>query len=87
MAEPYVADERTATGRHIIQARHEFRGLRTAEHYFTVPLTHQADVPDETITVFAREYSSTDHSADEAAKLPWLLFLQGGGPAAGGAIV
>ncbi|WP_309074425.1 alpha/beta fold hydrolase [Paenarthrobacter sp.] len=78
MAEPYVADDRAATGRHIIQARHEFRGLRTAEHYFTVPLNYQAEVADETITVFAREYSSTDHSVDEAAKLPWLLFLQGG---------
>ncbi|MCU1518604.1 MAG: alpha/beta hydrolase [Pseudarthrobacter sp.] len=26
--------------RHRIKARHEFRGMRTAEHYFTVPLDH-----------------------------------------------
>lgn len=72
---------------HSIRARHEFRGLRTTEHYFTVPLDHgpaetwraaDGKSAGETITVFAREYSSTDHSAEEAAKLPWLLFLQGG---------
>ncbi|MFJ5958589.1 alpha/beta fold hydrolase [Paenarthrobacter sp. NPDC092416] len=74
---------------HSIRARHEFRGLRTAEHYFTVPLkhswsdngrliNHDADGGGETITVFAREYSSTDHTVKEAAELPWLLFLQGG---------
>jgi proline iminopeptidase len=54
--------------------------MRTAEHYFTVPLDHFApggEVP-ETITVFAREYVSSAHTEAEAAKLPWLLFLQGG---------
>jgi pimeloyl-ACP methyl ester carboxylesterase len=62
---------------HEVKARHEFRGLRTAEHVFTVPLDHGA--PDgETITVFAREYVSAAHSEEQAAELPWLLFLQGG---------
>jgi pimeloyl-ACP methyl ester carboxylesterase len=62
---------------HEVRARHEFRGLRTAEHVFTVPLDYGA--PDgETITVFAREYVSTAHTAEQAAELPWLLFLQGG---------
>ena len=76
---------------HWIRARHEFRGLRTAEHFFTVPLNHglieawgnkdghgSKASTDETITVFAREYSSTEHSEEEAERLPWLLYLQGG---------
>lgn len=76
---------------HTIRARHEFRGLRTVEHFFTVPLRHPVlsawtsgdgtraqERPGETITVFAREYSSTEHSEEEAARLPWLLYLQGG---------
>lgn len=68
---------------HTVKARHEFRGMRTAEHYFTVPLDHFASTEGtgaepETITVFAREYVSTAHTAAEAEKLPWLLFLQGG---------
>lgn len=70
--------------RHSVRARHEFRGMRTAEHYFTVPLVHAPGEaswdrePGETLTVFAREYSSTDHSAEDAARLPWLVYLQGG---------
>ncbi|MFC0455926.1 alpha/beta fold hydrolase [Arthrobacter liuii] len=67
--------------------------MRTFEHYFTVPLDHFAPpgdaspgrgTPDhggpagETITVFAREYVSAAHSEEAAARLPWLLFLQGG---------
>ncbi|WP_104139223.1 alpha/beta fold hydrolase [Arthrobacter sp. ZGTC131] len=56
--------------------------MRTAEHYFTVPLDHfaspDADTPGETITVFAREYVSAEHSEADAADLPWLLYLQGG---------
>jgi proline iminopeptidase len=62
--------------------------MRTAEHYFTVPLDHfgqgwasrhdAAGQDGETITVFAREYVSAAHTADEAESLPWLLFLQGG---------
>ena len=65
---------------HTIRARHEFRGMRTAEHFFEVPLDHfSAGGPGgETITVFAREYVSTDHSEEEATELPWLLYLQGG---------
>ena len=51
------------------------RGVRTTPHFFSVPLDHGA--PDaEHIELFAREYTSTDH--DDAAQLPWLLFLQGG---------
>jgi pimeloyl-ACP methyl ester carboxylesterase len=67
---------------HTVRARHEYRGMRTAEHYFEVPLDHFADGGSGdaagTITVFAREYVSTDHSEDDAARLPWLLYLQGG---------
>lgn len=62
---------------HIIKARHSYRGMRTAEHYFEVPLDH-GRTGGETITVFAREYVSADHSEADAAELPWLLFLQGG---------
>lgn len=67
---------------HTVRARHEFRGMRTAEHYFTVPLDHfappGADTAGETITVFAREYVSAEHSEAAAAALPRLLYLQGG---------
>jgi len=51
--------------------------MRTAEHYFEVPLDHFA-AGGETITVFAREYVSADHSEEAAAELQWLLYLQGG---------
>jgi len=67
----------TARVPHIVKARHDYRGMRTAEHYFEVPLDHFA-AGGETITVFAREYVSADHSAEAAAELPWLLYLQGG---------
>ncbi|WP_426762714.1 alpha/beta fold hydrolase [Pseudarthrobacter sp. 1G09] len=64
---------------HRIRARHEFRGMRTVEHVFTVPLDHAATGGDaETITVFAREYVAAAHSTEQAENLPWLLFLQGG---------
>ncbi|WP_120519979.1 alpha/beta fold hydrolase [Arthrobacter celericrescens] len=62
---------------HTVGARHEFRGVRTVEHFFTVPLDHARPAEAE-ITVFAREYVSADHNDAEAAALPWLLFLQGG---------
>ena len=55
---------------HTVRARHEFRGMRTAEHYFTVPLDHFAAAgadAAETITVFAREYVSAEHSEAAAA--------------------
>lgn len=69
----------TSNVRHEIRARHEFRGLRAVEHYFTVPLDHfGSSGSPETITVFAREYVSAAHTMEEAARLPWLLFLQGG---------
>ncbi len=66
-----------AAVRHEVRARHEFRGMRTVEHYFTVPLDH-SEPSGETITVFAREYVSAAHSEEAASGLPWLLFLQGG---------
>ena len=58
--------------------------MRTAEHYFTLPLDHfspesaENGAAPDTITVFAREYVSSDHTEAEAEDLPWLLFLQGG---------
>ena len=66
--------------RHTVRARHEFRGMRTAEHYFTVPLDHfgtgtqkwaagNGKAP-EAITVFAREYVSAAHTEAEAEELP-----------------
>ena len=74
-----VATETAETARvpHIVKARHDYRGMRTAEHYFDVPLDHFGDA-GESITVFAREYVSADHSEEAAAELPWLLYLQGG---------
>ncbi|KNC18947.1 alpha/beta hydrolase [Arthrobacter sp. RIT-PI-e] len=53
------------------------RGMRSTGHTFRVPLDH-ADPASPVIEVFAREYSSTDHDDEEVARLPWLLFLQGG---------
>jgi pimeloyl-ACP methyl ester carboxylesterase len=77
-----VAEATVAAAVHTVRARHEFRGMRTAEHYFTVPLDHFAspdtDTAGETITVFAREYVSAEHSEAAASALPWLLYLQGG---------
>ncbi|WP_235835430.1 MULTISPECIES: alpha/beta fold hydrolase [Arthrobacter] len=67
---------------HTIRARHEFRGIRTAEHFFTVPLDHWPEggtsESTEEITVFAREFVSAEHAPDDVERLPWLLFLQGG---------
>ena len=67
----------TRSAGHIVAGRHEFRGVRTVEHFFTVPLDH-AQPGGAEITVFAREYVSAEHTDAEAAALPWLLFLQGG---------
>lgn len=77
-----MAEATVAAAVHTVRARHGFRGMRTAEHYFTVPLDHFAspdtDTAGETITVFAREYVSAEHSEAAASALPWLLYLQGG---------
>ncbi|MGY2746508.1 pimeloyl-ACP methyl ester carboxylesterase [Arthrobacter sp. UYCu723] len=78
-----AAAEAGGTVPHTVKARHEYRGLRTAEHFFEVPLDHfrgdgTGQSRGETITVFAREYVSAEHSAETAAELPWLLYLQGG---------
>ena len=84
MAERDASSQTTQTRTrvpHFVKARHEFRGMRTAEHYFTVPLDHFAARSGDaagTITVFAREYVSSAHTRAEAEELPWLLFLQGG---------
>ncbi len=66
--------------KHHVRARHSFRSMRTAEHFFSVPLDHAeaGTAEHRRITVFAREYVSAVHSASEAEKLPWLLYLQGG---------
>ncbi|OFI38083.1 alpha/beta hydrolase [Arthrobacter sp. SW1] len=77
MAEAPAALAAGRAAAHRIRARHEFRGLRTVEHFFTVPLNHTQPGGEE-ITVFAREYVSSEHTEAEAAALPWLLFLQGG---------
>lgn len=64
---------------HLVKARHEFRGMRTTEHFFEVPLDHfGSGNRGETITVFAREYVSSDHSPEAATELPWLIYFQGG---------
>jgi len=73
-----MLDAAASAVRHTIKARHEYRGMRTAEHYFEVPLDHFDGGAGETITVFAREYVSTEHSEEAAVQLPWLLYLQGG---------
>ena len=62
---------------HRVAGAYRLRGMRTTEHFFTVPLDH-ADPGGETLEVFAREYSSLEHDDDSASRLPWLLFLQGG---------
>jgi proline iminopeptidase len=67
----------TATKLHHARASHAFRGIRTTEHFFSVPLDYE-DPAGEGITIFAREYSSTEHSDDAVRRLPWLLYLQGG---------
>ena len=63
--------------RHAVRGTHAFRGLRTVEHVFTVPLDH-GDPSGEQIDVFAREYVSAAHPVEVAGRLPWLVFLQGG---------
>ncbi len=66
-----------SVGAHQVEPTYVMRGMRSTGHWFTVPLDH-ADPKSEQIDIFAREYSSTDYDDDEAARLPWLLFLQGG---------
>lgn len=64
-------------GGHAVGRTAVMRGLRATGHTFRVPLDH-GDPASERIEVFAREYSSLEHSDEAAARLPWLLFLQGG---------
>ncbi|MDQ4500947.1 alpha/beta fold hydrolase [Sinomonas sp. ASV322] len=63
--------------RHRVLGEHAFRGLRATEHVFAVPLDH-GDPDGEAIDVFARELISSAHPADVVARLPWLVYLQGG---------
>ncbi|MHA7283871.1 alpha/beta fold hydrolase [Arthrobacter sp. TMS2-4] len=65
------------TVEHTVDPTAVMRGVRATGHVFRVPLDH-ADPDSPRIEVFAREYSSTDHADDAVARLPWLLFLQGG---------
>ncbi|SEC19718.1 alpha/beta fold hydrolase [Arthrobacter woluwensis] len=58
-------------------AVHEFRGVRTADHFFTVPL-RPAELEGETLEVFAREYGPSGLKDEQRDGLPWLLFFQGG---------
>ncbi|GAB4098862.1 alpha/beta fold hydrolase [Sinomonas halotolerans] len=66
-----------AAAAHRVRGRHEFRGLRTVEHVFRVPLDH-GDPDGEHLEVFAREHVAAAHPAASADQLPWLVFLQGG---------
>ena len=62
---------------HRIAASHIMHGARTVEHWFTVPLVH-GDADGGSIEIFAREYTSLEHTPEAVESLPWLLFLQGG---------
>ncbi|MFJ3957912.1 alpha/beta fold hydrolase [Arthrobacter sp. NPDC090010] len=64
-------------GAHRQGGEHEFRGVRTVDHFFTVPL-RPAEPDGEQIEVFAREYGSSGRSREQHEQLPWLLFFQGG---------
>lgn len=70
---------------HRILGAHEFRGMRTVEHLFAVPLDHGRP-GGELIEVFAREYVSAAHPAEALDRLPWLVFLQGGPGGRGGRV-
>lgn len=52
-------------------------GTAITDHRIDVPLDWEE--PDgERITVYAREFRGAEHTPEQAAALPWLLFLQGG---------
>ena len=53
---------------------HQVPGLVLTDHTFRIPLDHAR--PDgEQIAVFAREVVAAGH---DSARLPWLVFFQGG---------
>ncbi|KAF9437687.1 hypothetical protein BGZ76_011599 [Entomortierella beljakovae] len=52
-------------------------GLKTQDYYFDLPLKHTDPSCNETIVVFARRVIAVDRQND-ADKLPWLIFFQGG---------
>ncbi|MDJ0355380.1 alpha/beta fold hydrolase [Paenarthrobacter sp. PH39-S1] len=56
---------------------HKARGMRLTDHRFTVPLSHsEPDGPE--LEIYAREITASQHSPEDVAHLPWLLYLQGG---------
>lgn len=76
----------TVAALHRTEATYTLRGVRTTGHYFTVPLNHAAP-GGETIDVFAREFVADSFTEQEAASLPWLLYLQGGPGGRGNRVV
>lgn len=59
------------------QTRTLLDGTAITDHRIEVPLDW--DHPDaERISVYARGFRGSQHSPEQAAALPWLLFLQGG---------
>ncbi|GAA3695535.1 alpha/beta fold hydrolase [Zhihengliuella alba] len=70
-----TATAASVTAGHTVRGSRSFRGLRTAEHWFEVPLDHRSP-EGEQLAVFAREVVSARHADPE--QLPWLLYLQGG---------
>ena len=53
---------------------HQVSGLVLTDHTFRIPLDH-ARRDGEQIAVFAREVVAAGH---DSARLPWLVFFQGG---------
>lgn len=54
-----------------------FPGFYSRGYVFDVPLDY-SQPSGATISIFAREVVSLDHSPSKVAELPWLVFLQGG---------
>ncbi|KAF9364895.1 hypothetical protein BGX34_012136 [Mortierella sp. NVP85] len=53
------------------------KGLKTYDYYFDLPLKHTDPSCKDTIVVFARKVIAVDKQ-DDSAKMPWLIFFQGG---------
>ncbi|KAI8357075.1 Alpha/Beta hydrolase protein [Mortierella sp. GBAus27b] len=53
------------------------KGLKAYDYYFDLPLKHTDPACKDTIVVFARKVIAIDKQAD-SAKMPWLIFFQGG---------
>ncbi|KAF9912021.1 hypothetical protein BX616_010439 [Lobosporangium transversale] len=52
-------------------------GLKTFDYYFDLPLNHTDQSSKQTIVVFARRVVAVERQ-DDAEKMPWLVFFQGG---------